>query len=289
MVLGTGTQAYWWISPSKGTACSHLNVYFHRVGSQHSKQRNGRQGNIFKISQISYFPIIQGMQNRWNFDNRCYVFPENKTWRTGVADQESNKAAQITKRVKANWPKKQRWNWSQGGTKWMETWQRKEISNTINSAFFLLFQRTQKANWWCRLPQDTQPTEQGVCNPIIKPPSWLMAVSCRRSSGAPDTFWLPVTWILRNPCSHQDLGNLWSVHNNGNMYNFLISSFLFGRFNLEISAHSIPVSSCPHLGAFLLLFFFLNCSLSRRPWCSYQVGNDVHTRVCPEVCADTAS
>lgn len=31
MVLGTGTQAYWWISPSKGTACSHFNVYFHRV------------------------------------------------------------------------------------------------------------------------------------------------------------------------------------------------------------------------------------------------------------------
>lgn len=63
MVLGTGTQAYWWISPSKGTACSHFSVYFHRVGSQYSKQRNGVQGNIFTIYHISYFPIIQGMQN----------------------------------------------------------------------------------------------------------------------------------------------------------------------------------------------------------------------------------
>ena len=65
---------------------------FPQSRSQYSKQHNSVQGNIFKIYHIPYFPIIQGMQNRWNIDNRCHFAPENKTWRTGVVEQESNKA-----------------------------------------------------------------------------------------------------------------------------------------------------------------------------------------------------
>ena len=91
-------------------------------------------------------------------------------------------------------------------TKYIETSQKKEISNT-QTPRFQTRQKTQRADWWCRLPENTQPTEQLNCSHLIKSPSWLTAASWGRNiTGEPNRSWSPVTQILRNPCSHQDSG-----------------------------------------------------------------------------------
>ena len=131
----------------------------------------------------------------------------------GVAGWETHKVLHKSQKgqTKNTGPKNQTWSgshWSGGGdTKCISTGQKKQISNTqprVSPKW-----KTQRGKWWCRLPENTQPTEQGELQPpyIV---SQLTDCSQLRESitGAPNSFCSPVTQILRNPCSHQDLGGI---------------------------------------------------------------------------------
>ena len=103
--------------------------------------------------------------------------------------------------------------WSSCTEKCQNTWKlsKRNVSNTLNSDFHS--NRNAESPLMALTHQRHTTTEQGNWNP---PYIVAQRTDCSQLwetiTGAPNNFWWPLTWILINLCSYQDLEDLISVH-----------------------------------------------------------------------------
>ena len=99
-----------------------------------------------------------------------------------------------------------------GGNKTYRTRPKEEHLKTLNPEFHHK-QKTQSANWWRWLPENTQPTELGKCNPLIQSlqlTDWSeWGITSQVNPIASDHLW-PGSWEI--PVHTRTFGNLGSVH-----------------------------------------------------------------------------
>ena len=94
------------------------------------------------------------------------------------------------------WKPKVKWeSLIRGGTKCLENWPI-EMNLKYTQLRVSPKQKTQKANWGCPLTEDTHPSEQETCSPLIESPRGLIAASWERTSQVQTI----ASDYLRNPC-----------------------------------------------------------------------------------------